>query len=342
MKKLRILALMHADLVPPDGRVSPAERAGAAWKTEYDVCTALRALGHEVMKLGIRDEILPIKTAIDTFAPHVAFNLLEEFRGETVLDQHVVAFLELHSVAYTGCNPRGLMLARDKALAKKILAYHRVHVPAFAVYARGRRVARPKRLRFPLIVKSLVEEASLGIAQASVVDSDERLVERVRFIHERINTDAIVEEYIDGRELYAGVLGTSRMQVLPTWELVFRNMPPGDALIATRKAKWDLDYQKRHEIDSQAARLPPEVEGRIAKVSKRVYRSLGLSGYARLDFRMRASDGELFLLEANPNPDIARDEDLAAAAQAAGLSYERLLQRIVNIGCRAPSGAGRG
>ncbi len=155
------------------------------------------------------------------------FNLLEQFHGETIYDQNVASYLELMRVPYTGCNPRGLMLARGKDLSKKLVHYHRIPVPAFAVFPMRRKVKRPTRLALPLIVKSLSEDGSRGISQASVVDTDEKLAERVAFIHEQIGTAAIAEQYIEGRELYVGVLGNDRLRVLPVWELKFGNMATG-------------------------------------------------------------------------------------------------------------------
>lgn len=330
-KTLRVLLLMHGDLVPPDDwRQRPAEEV-EVYKTERDVYEKLRGLGHEVLRLGILDELQPLRQAIIAFKPDVAFNLLEEFSGQVVYDAHVVGYLELMNLAYTGCNPRGLVLSRDKGLGKKILMYHRVPVPDFAVFQMGRKPKRPKKLAFPLIVKSLVEEASLGISQASVVDSDEKFLERVAFIHERLKTDAIVESFIPGRELYVGVLGNDRLQVLPPWELMQVNSPDAP-LIATRKAKWDLEYQKKHGIIScEAKNLTPQMEEHIKRVSKRIYRTLGLSGYARLDYRLDPQ-GRLFFLEANPNPQIAADEDFALSAKAAGMSYGDLIQKLLLIG----------
>jgi transcription antitermination factor NusA-like protein len=164
--------------------------------------------------LGVQYDVNPIREAVAAFQPDVAFNLLEEFHGLALLDHGVVSYLELLRLRYTGCNARGLMIARGKALSKKLLAYHRIRVPAFAVFPRGRAVRRPEKLGFPLIVKSLVEHASLGIALASVVDDDARLAERVGFVHERIGTDAIAEQFVEGREVYVGVIGNDRIQVL--------------------------------------------------------------------------------------------------------------------------------
>jgi D-alanine-D-alanine ligase len=331
MKPLRILVLTHDSRVPPDdvSAATPEERE--LWKAEHDVLRTLRAAGHEAFTLGVSDELRPIRETIAGRKPDIVFNLLEEFQGEGAFDQHVVAFLELLRVPYTGCNPRGLTLARDKALTKKILTYHRVPVPDFAVFRIGRKPVRPRRLAFPLFVKSLVEEASLGIAQASIVDSDEKLAERVAFIHGTLETDAIAESYIDGREIYVSVLGGDRLQVFPPWELVMDRLPPDTAPIATRKVKWDLEYQKRHHIKWERAKLPEEVLRRLVALSRRVYRALELSGYARLDYRV-TEDHKVFLIEANPNPGIAKDDEFPEAAKAAGLSFEQVLQRIVALG----------
>ncbi len=245
MKQLRVLVLLHPDLMPPDSLEGRSEQEIHRWKTEYDVVSTLREAGHEVRPLGVQDELKPIRDAIESWKPDVVFNLLEQFHGEAVYDQNVASYLELLRVPYTGCNPRGLMLARGKDLAKKLLAYHRIPLPAFAVFPMRRKVRRPPRLGLPLIVKSLNEDASYGIAQASVVESDEKLAERVGFIHERIGTAAIAEQYIDGRELYVGVMGNDRLRVLPVWELEFGSMAQGARLIATEKVKHDPEYQER-------------------------------------------------------------------------------------------------
>ena len=259
------------------------------------------------------------------------FNLLEEFQDQVVYDQHVVAFLELMRVPYTGRNPRGLTLARDKALSKLVAAHHRVRVPRFEVFREGRAVRRPARLRYPLIVKSLVAESSVGISKASLVRDDEALAARVRFVHEWIHTDAIAEEFIPGRELYVGVIGNERRRrVLPPRELVMERAP-GEELIATERVKHSLRYQEARGVELVPADLAPELAARLARASKRVYQALHLDGYARLDWRLRA-DGELYFLEANPNPEIARFEEFALAAEATGLGYEALIQRILSLG----------
>ena len=332
-RKLRVLALVHESLVPPDN-ADKRKAARADWKTEYDVVHALRALGHEVQVLGIGGDLGPLRTAIAEWKPHIAFNLVEAFDDVSIWDANVVAYLELMKVPYTGCNSRGLVLSRDKALAKKVLSYHRMPLADFAVCPRDRSVKRPRRLRFPLIVKSLTLDASIGISQASVVEDDERLEERVHFIHETIGTDALVEEYVEGRELYVGILGDKRLDVFPIWELSFDGMPEESRRIATERLKWSLTYRKKHAIVSGPAReLSDKVAARIRDTCRRVYRNLMLSGYARIDVRLR-EDGEPCILEANPNPQLSADEDFAMSARAAGVEYWSLLQRIVELGLR--------
>jgi D-alanine-D-alanine ligase len=335
MRKKRVLVLMHVDLVPPDDIAGKPDAEFFEYKTEYDVVTGLRDLGHEVQKLGLYDDLTPLRQAIQDFKPHIAFNLLDEFRGETMLDQNVVSYLELVQVPYTGCNPRGLMLARDKALSKKILHYHRIRVPRFAVVPAGRKLKRkPARLDYPLIVKSQVEEASLGIAEASIVNNDDKLAERVEFMHATVGTSLILEQYVDGRELYVGIMGNTRLQVLPVWELEMRRLRADAPRIATRQVKWNLQFQKRRGVKIGPARdLPPELERLLVKTSKRVYRLLQLSGFARIDFRLDA-EGRPFFLEANPNADIGYGEEFAEAAEAAGIDYEPLLDRLLAIGVR--------
>ncbi len=332
--KLRVLALVHRHLIPPEAIEEGTDIVSAPWRTEYDVITTLTAMGHEVRPLGVHDDLGEIRRLATEWKPHIAFNLLEGFDDITIFDQNVVSHLELLKLSYTGCNPRGLLLARDKSLSKKLLAYHRIPVPEFEVFRSGRPIRRSKRLTFPLIVKSLTQEASIGISQASVVETDEKLKERVTFIHESIGTAAIAEQYIEGRELYVGILGNQSLQAMPVWELFFTNMPEGAKRIATDRVKWSVKYQKKYGIDSgPAVDLDAGQAERIQHVCKRAFRALELSGYARIDLRMDGT-GNVWVLEANPNPQIAKGEDFAASAEKVGLSYETVLQRIINLGLR--------
>jgi D-alanine-D-alanine ligase len=330
-KKLRVLVLVHEDLVPPDTLDGLSEKKAAELKTEFDVVHTLREMGHDVRPLGVWDDLGKIRKEVDEWQPHVAFNLLEEFHGVSMYDQHVVSYLELIRQPYTGCNPRGLMLAHDKALCKQILAYHRILTPKFIVYPQRRAVKPTKRLTYPLVVKSVSEEASLGISQASIVTSDEKLKDRVEFIHESIQSDALVEEYIEGRELYVGILGNQRLQTFPIWELQFTKADDKVPLIATAKVKWDHDYQEKLGVETNAAKgLPDGAENAILKQCLRTYKALFLTGYARIDLRL-AADGRAYVLEANPNPNLSYGEDFAESAHAVGLDFPDLLHRIVTL-----------
>ena len=334
VNKLRVVALVHRHLIPPDKVEEGTDITSEPWRTEYDVISTLTAMGHEVKTLPVHDDLGEIRRLATEWKPHIAFNLLEGFDDITIFDQNVVSHLELLKLPYTGCNPRGLLMARDKSLSKKLLAYHRIPVPEFEVCRIGRPIRRPKRLPFPLIVKSLTQEASIGISQASVVDSDEKLKERVAFIHESIRTAAIVEQYVEGREIYVGILGNQVLQAMPVWELFFTNMPEGAKRIATDRVKWSVKYQKKYGIDSGPARDLPEAQAEaIQHLCKRAFRALELSGYARIDLRLE-ENGNVWVLEANPNPQIAKGEDFAASAEKVGLSYETVLQRIINLGLR--------
>lgn len=333
MKPSRVLVLMHESLVPPASLKGYTDKEIDEFRTEYDVTACLEKSGHTVRALGLGDNLSELRTAIMEWKPDVAFNLLEEFQGIVTYDQHVVAFLELMRQPYTGCNPRGMMISRDKVLSKQILAYHRIPTPGFALFRRGQRYKLPRKLQFPLFVKSATEDASLGISQASIVHDAEKLKERIEFIHEQTNSDALVEEYIEGRELYVGVIGNDRLSTFPVWEMDFGTLPDVMAGIATRKVKWDRRYQKKHGIRTSAAASLPEGAGAyLDKLSKRIYRALYLSGYARMDFRMRP-DGSVFVLEANANPNISHKEDFAESANAVGVEYPALLEQILRLGC---------
>ena len=272
VKKLRVVVLVHEDLVPPESMEGYSDKQILEWKSEYDVITTLKELGHEVRVLGVWDDLSKIRKEIEEWKPHIAFNMLEEFHGVAVYDQHVVSYLELLRQPYTGCNPRGLLLAHDKALCKQILAYHRILTPKFLVCPLKRTVKPTRRLNYPLVVKSVSEEASLGISQASIVTNDEKLKDRVEFVHQHIQSDALVEEYIEGRELYVGILGNQRLQTFPIWELQFTKSGDNVPLIATAKVKWDVKYQKKIGVETSAAKDLPD--GAASAIVKQCVRSV--------------------------------------------------------------------
>ena len=332
MKSHKVLIATHETLIPPESVAGMSMQEVDTFRVEYDVREALRRLGHEVAFVGVGDSVGYLREAVRSVAPDIVFNLLEEFGGIVTYDHHMVGVLELLRQPYTGCNPRGMMISRDKVLTKQLLAYHRIPTPDFSVYRRGYRIVIPRRQRYPAFVKSATEDASLGISQASVVEDAVRLRERIEFIHEQVQSDALVEDYIPGREIYMGVLGNERLTVLPPRELHFGALSEGQAPIATRKVKWDRKYQARHgiqQIDAEA--LPPGLQERLMVASKRIFRALHLSGYARMDFRVR-EDGAIYVLEANCNPNLAAIEDFSRSAQRGGIAYDALIARILSLG----------
>ena len=325
----RVLALVHKDLMPKED-AAPTE-VNPEWRMEWDVVTTLRTRGHEVLVIGVHDDLTPIRQSIESFKPTIVFNMMEAFADIGVFDQNIVSYLELLRVPYTGCNPRGLTLSRDKALSRKLLAYHRIPAPYFTVVPLNRRAVLPKKLQYPLIVKSLTYESSIGISQASVVANEEQLSKRVKYIHDTILTPAIVEQFVDGRELYVGVMGNHRLRVFPVWEMSFAKMSENNWRIATERVKWSVKYQKRHGIDTSEAQLPEGVAAKVQHLAKRAYRALELSGYARVDFRMDANNNP-YVIEANANPQLAENEDFAQSAKRADLTYSMLLERIMALG----------
>src|SRR6266487_4279752 len=330
--KMKVLALFDAIRPTTLDQDLGEELKTEDWKTEANVLEALQQLGWDTEHLAIFDDTDLIRQKFQSFQPELIFNLADQFKNNRAFDQNIVSFLELHDVPFTGCGSTGLTLCKHKGISKKILGYHRIRVPDFVVIPRGKRVVRPKRLAFPILVKPLKEEASLGISQASFVENDDQFKERVQFIHEKYDNDVIAEEYIEGRELYVSILGNHRLDVFPIRELVFKEVPPDEPKIATYKAKWDEEYRKRWGLRNRFAEgLDPAVAGRIEQICKRIYRLLTIDGYARLDLRVSPGN-EVYFIEANPNPILAEDEDFAQAAGKAGLAYPQLIDRIIRQG----------
>ncbi|MCB0392327.1 MAG: ATP-grasp domain-containing protein [Bdellovibrionales bacterium] len=329
---MKILVLMHKDLMPPSKSELKGSHAqqGQPWETEYDVVTTLKEMEHNVHEVGVISDLSIIRKSIEEFKPKVIFNLLEEFNGEAVYDQNVVSYLELLDVAYTGCSPRGLMLARDKALSKKILTYHKIKTPKFQEFSRRKKQEKLKLKKFPLIVKCQNEEASLGISMASVVNTEEKVIERVSYIHGEFHTDAIVEEFIPGTELYVGVIGNSKLQTLPVWQLYFDDVDNPDKEIYSEQAKFNSNYRKRKGIRTGPADIPKDLAKQVTEVAKKTYRALDLNGYARIDLRV-STDERIFVLEANPNPDISMSDEFAMSAKKAKMSYQQLLSKIISL-----------
>lgn len=308
----------------------------AAWRhdepeMEYQVADALRRGGHEVYLLGVRNDLDYLVASLDELRPELVFNAVEAFHGDPGLEYLVPGMLEAEGYRYTGSPPLALLVSRNKAMSKKILAYHGIRTPRFVTCRPGETIAEPD-LEFPLMVKPLQSDASAGIAQASVVQDLASLRDRVGLIHERFSQPAIVEEFVDGRELYVSLIGNGDdLAILPITEMVFdkRKTRPEER-IATQSAKWDEDYRARKGIRNVFARpLARAVRERIGEICRTAFRSLWLRDYARLDVRV-AADGEVWVLEANANPFISYGHDMANAADKAGMDYYGFVQRLVD------------
>jgi D-alanine-D-alanine ligase len=331
-KKLKVLVVSDGTRPTTADHDTSAELKTSEWKTEANVMAALGKLSHEAEHLALFDDVDVLRQKMETFAPDVLFNLVEQFNNNPAFDQNIVSFFEMQGLPFTGCGSTGMTLCKHKGTSKKILHYHRIHVPNFAVLPRGQRISRPKHLKFPVLIKPVKEEASYGISQASFVENDEQFRERIAFIHEKYGSAAIAEEYIDGRELYVSIMGNSRLNVFPIRELVFREVPPNEPKIATYKAKWDEEYRKRWGLQNRYANgFDPAFLAKIQDTCKRIYRLLTIDGYARIDLRL-TPDNKLYFIEANPNPHLAEDEDFAMSANKAGLSYPQLMERIIRQG----------
>lgn len=314
------------------------EKDVAAWHTdepdmEYQIAHALLDRGHEVRLLGVRDDLQYLVRSLGEWKPDLVFNAAEAFRGDEALEYLLPGLLEAEGYRYTGAPPLALQMTRNKAVSKKVLAYFGIRVPGFMTYRLHDRVESAPSLSFPLFVKPLQADGSAGIAQASVVQDVASLADRVAFIQERFGQGAIAEEFVEGRELYVGVIGNDdSLEVLPIIEMVFdkRKTRPEER-IATQFAKWDEAYRERKGIRNVIARpISRAVRARIEETCRTAYHALWLRDYARLDLRL-TPDGQVCVLEANANPFISYGHDMANAAAKAGMEYSDFIQRLVDV-----------
>lgn len=330
---MRIAVVFDTPYVGWEDEDFKREVAAQVEEAEYEVAEALGAYGHDVLMVGVHDDFQPMLDRLRAFQPAMVFNCAEAFHDSPSLDYLFPALLEAEGYRHTGAPPLALLTTRNKALSKKVLAYHGIRVPGFATYRLSEEVEEPPHdLSYPLIVKPLQEDASAGISQASVVADVSALAERVRFVHERFGQPAIAEEFVLGRELYVGMLGNGEhLEILPIVEMVFdKDANKPEERIATKLAKWDVPYRTRRGIRNVFARpISRLARGRIEDTCRTAFRALWLQDYGRLDVRLTPQD-EVWVLEANANPFISFGHDLANAAEKAGLDYYSFINRIVD------------
>lgn len=337
-KKLKVLILSDLSCDPGEQDFSK-DIDDPGWYTEKHVLETLtKDLGHQARLICIYNSIDPLLNAVKEDRPDIIFNLAEQFNDNTTMERNIAGLMELLGVPYTGNGPTSLMLCKNKATAKSLLRAHRINTPRYMVISKNQKINRPNYVKFPLFVKPLRAEASVGLSQSSYVATDEELKERVEFIHKKIGQAALVEEYIHGRELYIGILGNRRLQVFPTRELKFGNMPENKPRFATFKMKWDEEYRDKWKITNGfAENLDPKLQEQINRTCKRAYKLLQMKGYGRIDVRL-TEENKIYILEANPNPHLAEWEDYAESAHKANVDYPELIQRIITLGLRASRG----
>ncbi len=326
-RKLNITVLVDTTAIPSNDH--SFEAAPQILTTEYSVIGALRRLRHNVSILGAKDAGTIVNTLKEQ-KPNLVFNLTEQFGGDRRFDKNITALLELADVPFTGSDPTGLMLCRDKRLCKQLLSLHKIRVPFFIYLPPDRPVFVPKSTRFPLVVKPAFEDSSEGISNASLVANESALKERAKFVHEHWNQAAIAEEYIPGRELYVSVIGNKKLAAFPIRECLFDSASPEAPHLATYRVKWNEEFRNKWNIRFDFANLDPPVVKNIERTCKRAYRILQIKDYGRIDLRL-TPENKLVILEANPNPDIASTEDVAESAGKAGISYDKLIERILRM-----------
>jgi len=335
MGKLKIVVLYDRVLVDEDEESAPSAEKSPVTRTldkkevEEEVAEALVKLGHEPVMHEI-DGTMKSLLALARVECDLVFNLCESFADDDTADFKIAAFLELLKRKYTGSGAHGLMLAQDKATAKKIFAFHGIHTPLFAKTLRGR-LDFAHDLEFPVIMKPAREDGSIGIEFSAVVSSIKELVERMDWLHQHFDCPVLIEEYIEGRELYVGVIGNENPQALPVIELDLSKLPEGIPRIAGAEVKWGKGTKAYRDTKSSIADgLAQETIGALQKAAITAFGALELRDYARIDMRLQA-DGRVHVIEANPNPWLSSRAEFSMAARKSGRTYTELVGEIVEL-----------
>jgi D-alanine-D-alanine ligase len=335
MGKLNIVVLYDRVLVDEEAEQSastdksPVTRTLDKKEVEEEVAEALVKLGHEAVKHEL-DGTPRSLLALARLECDLVFNLTESFADDDTADFKIAGFLELIGKRYTGSGTHGLMLAQDKAIAKKIFAFHGIHTPVFAKSFRGR-LDFSHDLQFPVIVKPAREDGSIGIEFSAVVSSIRELMERMDWLHANFDSPVLIEEYIEGREMYVGVLGNDKPEALPVVELDLSKLPDGTPRIAAAEVKWGKGTKAYRDTKSAVAiDLSEETTLSLQQTAVAAYQALELRDYGRVDMRLQP-DGRVHVIEANPNPWLSSKAEFAMAARRAGRTYPQLVEEIVEL-----------
>ncbi len=335
MSKLKVIVMYDRVLVDEsEEQAASADKAPVVRtldkkEVEEEVAEALTKLGHEATMHEI-DGTTKSLIALSRLDCDLVFNLTESFADDDTADFKIAAFLELIGKKYTGSGTHGLMLAQDKAIAKKIFAFHGVHTPVFAKSYRGR-LDFSHDLQFPVIVKPAREDGSIGIEFSAVVSSIRELMERMDWLHAHFDSPVLIEEYVEGRELYVGVIGNDKPEALPVVELDLSKLPDGTPRIASAEVKWGKGTKAYRDTKSAIATdLPEESVLTLQHTAIAAYQALELQDYGRVDMRLQ-SDGRVHVIEVNPNPWLSSKAEFAMAAKKSGRTYPQLVEEIVEL-----------
>ncbi len=327
----KVAVLFDLNFSPPEDHDYSEFIKSDDWRSERFVFKALEELGYEPFFLGVYDNLERLIHELREREPAFVFNLTEAFNNRRDLAVQIVGVLELLNIPYTGTSSFGLSLCQDKGLSKKILAHHRIRVPKWVTSRHQKPLRGLKAFKYPAFVKPAREEASEGISRDSFVENEKDCLERVRYLHDRFNSDVMIEEFIPGREFYVSALGGKRLQIFPIRELCFREFPEDTPKFATFKTKWDEDYRKKWGIRNEFARGITEEQIEVmSEMCKKAFEFLHLRAFARFDLRL-SETGEIVMLEANPNPSLATWDDFVMSAEKGGVEFTDLIGKIVDL-----------
>lgn len=327
--KKKVLLVCHESLVPPEKiRVLKRERAKTPWITEHDVLKSLRRLNYEVLCLGVYDSVVALEKTIESFKPDIIFNLLEEFYGSTDNEHNICGLFELLNIPHTGASSKNLLLCRDKALTKIILIANNIPTPNYLKLSGSEMLPETIELNFPVIVKSLRLEASTGLSNSSVVYSRASLEKRIIWFKEKYDCDLICEEFIKGKDVTVGaIVNGTDVTIFAPWEIEFSNSKQPNLEVYGQREKWGEKTRLNKGIKTGPYEASKGLLKHLDTLVRETIKALELSGYIRIDFRV-STDEQPFVLEVNPNPNLAVDDEFAESAKFHGFDYDTLIEAL--------------